>query len=41
MARIGLYRDVPIPDPRLIEMGVKFSTLKEFAEDKEIQAKLG
>jgi len=28
----GLYRDSIIPDPRLIELGAKFGTLKEFAE---------
>ena len=40
MARIGLYRDVEIPDPRLVKMGVKFKTIEEFGEDPETKAEL-
>lgn len=28
-----MYPDISIPDPRLVALGVKFSTLKQFAEE--------
>ena len=39
-ARIGMYRDARIPDPRLEALGVKFATIEEFAVDKSVVAKL-
>ena len=31
-SEFGMYRDATIPDPRLIALGVQFSTLQELAE---------
>ncbi|KII90698.1 hypothetical protein PLICRDRAFT_39272 [Plicaturopsis crispa FD-325 SS-3] len=30
-SEVGLYNESPLPDPRLVALGVKFSTLEEFA----------
>jgi len=35
-SEIGMYRDSVIPDPRLIALGVKFSTIQEFI-DQEVK----
>ncbi|KAF7986297.1 hypothetical protein HWV62_35244 [Athelia sp. TMB] len=34
MSDIGLYRDSPLPDPRLLSLGAKFATLEEFAQER-------
>ncbi|KAF7985834.1 hypothetical protein HWV62_510 [Athelia sp. TMB] len=31
---IGLYRDVVLPDPRLVALGVKFATIQDFAQER-------
>ncbi|KAF7973254.1 hypothetical protein HWV62_15771 [Athelia sp. TMB] len=31
---IGLYRDVVLPDPRLVALGVKFATIEDFAQER-------
>lgn len=31
---IGLYRDVVLPDPRLVSLGVKFATVEDFAQER-------
>ncbi len=29
----GFYSDFTVPDPRLVALGVKFSTMRSFAEE--------
>ena len=40
LSEFGMFRDSVIPDPRLVEFGAKFSTLKEFAET-EVKRRFG
>jgi len=39
-ATIGFYPGEPIPDPRLVSLGAKFTSLEEFTNDAEVKAKL-
>ncbi|KAF7329342.1 NmrA domain-containing protein [Mycena kentingensis (nom. inval.)] len=34
-AKIGMYHDTPVPNPKLVELGAKFGTMQDFIE-KEI-----
>ncbi|KZP12649.1 NAD(P)-binding protein [Athelia psychrophila] len=34
MSEFGMYRDSPLPDPRLVALGAQFGTLEEFAKQQ-------
>jgi hypothetical protein len=34
MVEFGMFTDTPVPDPKLLKLGVEFASMTEFAAEK-------